>query len=119
MQQQLAHIGSDDTFEQHIEIMRPRWMRHVDAGHVKILHSNPDGACMFNSVSLMLTGHEGYNEVLRLHTLAELLLHINTYTAADGHLLVEFRCLNRRNMATQLISKLRTMSKPRGYVPGC
>jgi hypothetical protein len=44
-------------------------------------------------------------------------LHINTYTAADGHLLVEFRCLNRRNMATQLISKLPTMSKIRGYVP--
>ncbi len=66
--------------------MRPRWVRHVAAGNARVLYSNPDGACMFNSISLMLTGHEGYNEVFRLHTLAELLLHINTYTAGNAHL---------------------------------
>ena len=85
---ELNGTGLDDAYR-HVAVMRPNWVPLTDAGHIRILHSTGDGACLFNSTSILLSGHEGYNYTLRLHTLIELLTNIEAYTAPDRWAFVE------------------------------
>jgi hypothetical protein len=67
-----------------------------------------------------LTGHEAYNEVIRLHTLAEMLLNIDTYADPAAGTLVHINGLSSENMTPVVRSTLQRLSRPRGYVPaGC
>jgi hypothetical protein len=59
--------------------MKPEWQRHVDACKEKLIETNPDGNCFFNSASIQLTGSESSHNLLRLHTAIELLTSITQH----------------------------------------
>ena len=54
--------------------MQPAWRQHAQASPgMRILHTTPDGDCLFYSASLLVTGSERDGARLRLHTAAEIL----------------------------------------------
>jgi hypothetical protein len=71
----LSRLPLDQTYSQHMARMQPHWCAPQGDGAVLVLHSSPYGDCFFCSISLLLTGHEGYQHTLRLHALIELILH--------------------------------------------
>jgi hypothetical protein len=77
---------------------------------------------MFNSVSILLTGHEGYNETLRLHALVELILNANRYIQRDRYLLAD-SCIpggvhtlsDRLNQIEGYTTTLQDLPQPKGW----
>jgi hypothetical protein len=120
--EQLRHRQADLAYSQHIDKMRPDWAQNAADGHIGIYNATADGACMFNSVSILLTGHEGYNETLRLHSLVELILNANRYIQRDQYLLADSRTLSgahtlaeRLNQIEGYTTTLQDLPQPKGW----
>ena len=64
------------------------------------------GSCFFCSASLLLTGHEGYNTTLRLHTLIELLVHANDYLPREHTIMVELAATDPSSRARNCVLAL-------------
>ncbi|ELT91429.1 hypothetical protein CAPTEDRAFT_214198, partial [Capitella teleta] len=60
-------------------------MRNLGLGHEGVaLQTTGDGGCLFNAVSLSLTGFERSASVLRARTALEMALHREYYVALDS-----------------------------------
>jgi hypothetical protein len=68
------------VYNNYIETMKPSWIQHMASDvKLRVLHAEPDGNCLFHSVSLLLTGTQEHTTRLRLHAAIELLMNINSH----------------------------------------
>ena len=103
--------------------MKPHWCAPRGGGAVRVLHSSPQGDCFFCSISLLLTGHEGYKHTLRLHALIELILHPAEYLPAGRTVMVNLvgeqaqQATLGSSYIQAYIDTVEQTAKPGSYVP--
>jgi hypothetical protein len=75
----LCQVMMLQMYQRHMHELRPDWQGLQAAGLLRVVHSSGNGNCIFNSASLLLCGSERLHVVLRLLTVVEVILNVQTY----------------------------------------